>query len=48
VPDHEGGGYGIAEAVLTEAARINQTRPLKLLALTGDIDTPASNDPSVA
>jgi ABC-type sugar transport system substrate-binding protein len=44
VPDHEGGGYGIAEAVLTEAARIKKTRPLKLLALTGDIDTPASND----
>ena len=43
VPDHEGGGYGIAEAVLTEAARI-KNRPLKLLALTGDIDTPASND----
>lgn len=44
VPDHEGGGYGIAEAVLTEAARIKQTRPLKMLALAGDVQTPASND----
>src|SRR5664279_5292156 len=39
VPDHEGGGYGIAEAVLTEAARVKQTRPLKMLALAGDIQT---------
>jgi len=44
VPDHEGGGYGIAEAILTEAARIKKTRPLKLLALAGDVATPASND----
>jgi ABC-type sugar transport system substrate-binding protein len=44
VPDHEGGGYGIAEAIFTEAARIKKTRPLKVLALTGDVDTPASND----
>jgi ABC-type sugar transport system substrate-binding protein len=44
VPDNEGGGYGIAEAVLTEAARIKKTRLLKLLALTGDIETPTSND----
>lgn len=44
VPDHEGGGYGIAEAVLIEAARIKKHRPLKLLALAGEIDTPASND----
>jgi ABC-type sugar transport system substrate-binding protein len=42
VPDHEGGGYGIAEAILTEAARITNTRPLKILALTGDAETPAS------
>ena len=44
VPDHENGGYGIAEAVLIEAARIKKHRPLKLLALAGEIDTPASND----
>jgi ABC-type sugar transport system substrate-binding protein len=44
VPDHEGGGYGIAEAILTEAARIKNNRPLKLLALAGEADTPASND----
>ena len=44
VPDHENGGYGIAEAVLIEAARINKHRPLKVLALAGEIDTPASND----
>jgi ABC-type sugar transport system substrate-binding protein len=44
VPDHESGGYGIAEAVLIEAARIKKHRPLKLLALAGEIDTPASND----
>jgi ABC-type sugar transport system substrate-binding protein len=43
VPDHEGGGYGIAEAILIEAARIKKNRPLKLLALAGEIDTPASN-----
>jgi ABC-type sugar transport system substrate-binding protein len=42
VPDHEGAGYGIAEGILTEAARIKTTRPLELLALTGDADTPAS------
>ena len=41
-PDHEGGGYGIAEAVLTAAARVKSNRPLKLLALTGDEGTPAS------
>jgi ABC-type sugar transport system substrate-binding protein len=44
VPDHEGGGYGIAEAILTEAARIKNNRPLKILALAGEPDTPASND----
>jgi ABC-type sugar transport system substrate-binding protein len=44
VPDHEGGGYGIAEAILTEAARIKNNRPLKILALAGEADTPASND----
>jgi ABC-type sugar transport system substrate-binding protein len=44
VPDHEGGGYGIAEAILIEAARSKKNRPLKLLALGGEVDTPASND----
>ncbi len=44
VPDHEGAGYGIATAILTEAARIKATRPLKILALTGDHETPASNE----
>jgi ABC-type sugar transport system substrate-binding protein len=43
VPDHEGGGYGIAEAILIEAVRIKKDRPLKLLALAGEVDTPASN-----
>ena len=43
VPDHEGGGYGIAEAILTEAARIKKNRPLRLLAVAGELDTPASN-----
>ena len=43
VPDHDNGGYGIAEAILTEAVRIKKNRPLKLLALAGEIDTPASN-----
>ena len=42
VPDHEGGGYGIAEAILIEAVRIKKNRPLKLLALAGEVDTPAS------
>jgi len=27
VPDHEGGGYGIAEAILIEAVRLEKTRP---------------------
>jgi len=44
VPDHESGGYGIAEAILMEAVRIKKNRPLKLLALAGEVDTPASND----
>jgi ABC-type sugar transport system substrate-binding protein len=44
VPDHESGGYGIAEAILIEAVRIKKNRPLKLLALAGEVDTPASND----
>ncbi len=44
VPDHEGGGYGIAEALIVEAVRIKKNRPLKLLALAGEVDTPASND----
>src|SRR5215475_15360422 len=43
-PDHEGAGYGIATAILTEAARIKATRPLKILALTGDRETPAGNE----
>jgi ABC-type sugar transport system substrate-binding protein len=42
VPDHEGGGYGIAEAILIEAVRIKKNRPLKLLALAGEVNTPAS------
>jgi ABC-type sugar transport system substrate-binding protein len=42
VPDHEGGGYGIAEAILIEAVRIKRSRPLKLLAVAGELDTPAS------
>jgi ABC-type sugar transport system substrate-binding protein len=41
VPDHEGAGYGIATAILTEAERLTN-RPLKILALTGDATTPAS------
>jgi len=41
-PDHEGAGYGIAEAILTQAARIKTIRPLRLLALTGDAETSAS------
>jgi len=44
VPDHEGGGYGIAESVLSEAAKLKNSRPLRLLALAGDADTPANND----
>ncbi|MBI1774182.1 MAG: ABC transporter substrate-binding protein [Proteobacteria bacterium] len=44
VPDHESGGYGIAEGILTEAARIKTARPLKLLAISGDPVTPASLD----
>jgi len=44
VPDHEGGGYGTAEAVLTEAVRVKNDPPLRLLALAGDVGTPASND----
>jgi uncharacterized circularly permuted ATP-grasp superfamily protein len=41
---NESGGYGIAEAILMEAVRIKKNRPLKLLALAGEVDTPASND----
>jgi ABC-type sugar transport system substrate-binding protein len=41
-PDHEGAGYGIATAILTEAAHLKTNRPLKVLALTGDAATPAS------
>ena len=44
VPDHEGAGYGIATEILTEAARIKASRPLKILALTGDHETPAGNE----
>src|SRR5688572_20672181 len=39
-----GGGYGIAEALIVEAVRIKKNRALKLLALAGEVDTPASND----
>jgi ABC-type sugar transport system substrate-binding protein len=42
IPDHEGAGYGIAAAILTQAARVKTNRPLKILALTGDAETPAS------
>jgi ABC-type sugar transport system substrate-binding protein len=41
-PDHEGAGYAIATALLTEAARLKSTRPLNLLAVTGDAGTPAA------
>ena len=41
-PDHEGAGYGMATAILTEAARVKTNRPLRVLALTGDAATPAS------
>ena len=44
VPDHEGGGYGIAESILMEAVRVKKDPPLRLLALAGDVGTPASND----
>jgi ABC-type sugar transport system substrate-binding protein len=44
IPDHEGAGYGIATAVLTEAARVKTNRPLRVLALAGDTMTQASND----
>ena len=43
VPDHERAGYGIAEAILMEAVRIKKNRPLKLLALAGEVNTPASD-----
>ena len=43
VPDHERAGYGIAEAILMEAVRTKKNRPLKLLALAGEVDTPASD-----
>jgi ABC-type sugar transport system substrate-binding protein len=42
VPDHEGAGHGIAQAILIEAVRIKKNRPLRLLALAGETDTPAS------
>jgi len=41
-PDHEGAGYGIATAILTKAAGLKTNRPLKVLALAGDVATPAS------
>ncbi|HEX9461938.1 MAG TPA: ABC transporter substrate-binding protein [Alphaproteobacteria bacterium] len=44
VPDHEGAGYGIGSAILTEAARLKTNRPLKVLAVTGDAVTPAGLD----
>jgi ABC-type sugar transport system substrate-binding protein len=42
VPDHEGAGYGVAVAILGEAATVKRKRPLKLLGLTGDTTTPGS------
>jgi ABC-type sugar transport system substrate-binding protein len=42
VPDHEGAGYGIGAAILTEAAKLKTNRPLKILALAGDAETQAS------
>jgi ABC-type sugar transport system substrate-binding protein len=44
VPDHEAGGYRLAEAIFTEAVRVKTNPPLRLLALAGDHATPASND----
>jgi ABC-type sugar transport system substrate-binding protein len=44
VPDHEAAGYGIATAIVTAAAKIKSTRPLRVLALAGDAVTPASVD----
>ena len=44
VPDHEGGGYEIAEQILREAERLKSTRPLRLIALGGDAETPAAID----
>ncbi|MEJ0067918.1 MAG: substrate-binding domain-containing protein [Pseudomonadota bacterium] len=44
VPDHEGGGYEIAEQILSEAKRLKSGRPLRLIALGGDAETPASID----
>jgi ABC-type sugar transport system substrate-binding protein len=41
-PDHEGAGYGIATDILTEAARVKSNRPLRILGLTGEANTPAS------
>jgi ABC-type sugar transport system substrate-binding protein len=41
-PDHEGAGYGIATAILTEAAQIKSNRPLRIFGLTGEANTPAS------
>ncbi len=43
-PDHEGAGYGIGTAILTEAARLKTNRPLKILALAGDSITEPSID----
>ncbi len=42
VPDHEGAGYGIATAILTQAAKVKSNRPLRVLGLTGDASTQAS------
>lgn len=42
VADQEGAGYAIAMAILDEAAKFKAARPLKLLALAGDAQTPAS------
>jgi ABC-type sugar transport system substrate-binding protein len=43
-PDHEGAGYGIGAAILTEAARLKTNRPLKILALAGDLETLPSTE----
>jgi ABC-type sugar transport system substrate-binding protein len=44
VPDHEGGGYEIAEMLMSEAKRLKGAGPVHLMALAGDAETPASND----
>jgi ABC-type sugar transport system substrate-binding protein len=43
VPDHEDAGYGIATTILTAATNLSN-RPIKVLALTGDATTAASDE----